>query len=174
VAAKVLSIFDQSDLNTDNHRNLSPGDQEDLRGDESRSARETKDDTDIREGSESPRGPPSEGIQGRGLHRTETRGSGSVTDSRFTTIQSLAASVCAPSNGSTRNPSLRRCLGPEDGASLEALNEKALAVVRRVQDKLTGRDFPHPGAFIDQGACGVRDQVPEGGLEGILFIMKVV
>ncbi len=41
------------------------------------------------------------------------------------------------------------------------LNEKALAVIRRVQDKLTGRDFGFGGGPGGVGSrpCGVADQV---------------
>jgi FKBP12-rapamycin complex-associated protein len=68
------------------------------------------------------------------------------TDTRYETIQSLANSHVL--SGSHHVPSsmrsLRRHVGPDDNdvaGQPFAVNEKALAVVKRVQDKLTGRDF---------------------------------
>mmetsp|Transcript_31248 Transcript_31248/g.40199 ORF Transcript_31248/g.40199 Transcript_31248/m.40199 type:complete len:156 (+) Transcript_31248:1-468(+) len=65
--------------------------------------------------------------------------------------------------------SMRRHLGPEDmDTSQQLLNEKALAVIKRVQDKLTGRDFPsyasshsssHSSTVDIHGACDVKAQV---------------
>jgi len=70
--------------------------------------------------------------------------------------------------------SMRRFLGPgpmggagagdHGGPATVALNEKALAVIRRVQDKLTGRDFPRAqprggGAMAIASGCGVEEQV---------------
>ena len=60
------------------------------------------------------------------------------------TLSSTATSVAASrlDHRSTRERSMARTLGPEgEDAPKEALNEKALAVIDRVQDKLTGRDF---------------------------------
>jgi phosphatidylinositol kinase/protein kinase (PI-3 family) len=44
----------------------------------------------------------------------------------------------------------------EDGGAAheEALNEKALKVIRRVQDKLTGTDFPDNGSGVDHSNSG--------------------
>jgi hypothetical protein len=48
----------------------------------------------------------------------------------------------------------------EWSALSQVLNEKALAVIRRVQDKLTGRDFAGDFNFASAGVpCGVADQV---------------
>jgi FATC domain len=56
-------------------------------------------------------------------------------------LQSLANSRL--DHRSTRERALLLTLGGPEGAGAppEALNEKAIAVIRRVQDKLTGRDF---------------------------------
>ena len=64
---------------------------------------------------------------------------------------SVAASVSASgvrANRSHREKELVHALGPEGaGAPREALNQKALAVIRRVQSKLTGRDFEEEEAL---------------------------
>jgi FKBP12-rapamycin complex-associated protein len=56
--------------------------------------------------------------------------------------------------------------GPDEAAEQEALNEKGLAVIRRVQDKLTGRDFaPYQtthqwsGHGLASESVGVAEQV---------------
>jgi FKBP12-rapamycin complex-associated protein len=51
--------------------------------------------------------------------------------------------------------------GPDEAAEQEALNEKGLAVIRRVQDKLTGRDFV-PGML--QGNSSSTWSSSSGGL----------
>lgn len=63
-----------------------------------------------------------------------------------------------PGNRTHRERELVHALGPEGtGAPREALNEKAVAVIRRVQAKLTGRDF-ELGVMDDQ-PLDVRAQV---------------
>ena len=73
------------------------------------------------------------------------------TDNRIASIaaeksdQSIAEGSIARSRveRSMRHRQVLSLLGGEDGAAHEvALNEKALKVIRRVQDKLTGTDFP--------------------------------
>jgi phosphatidylinositol kinase/protein kinase (PI-3 family) len=62
---------------------------------------------------------------------------------------------------STRERELGRVLGPEGvDASQQALNEKALTVIRRVRDKLTGQDFSRRGAArLGSISCDVSIQV---------------
>nr|CCA19196.1 PREDICTED: similar to fkbprapamycin associated protein putative [Albugo laibachii Nc14] len=56
-------------------------------------------------------------------------------------------------NRSHRERELVNALGPEGAAApREALNEKAVAVIRRVQAKLTGRDFEGESEILDVGA----------------------
>lgn len=56
-------------------------------------------------------------------------------------------------NRSHRERELVNALGPEGtGAPREALNEKAVAVIRRVQAKLTGRDFEGEKEPLDVSA----------------------
>jgi FKBP12-rapamycin complex-associated protein len=107
-----------------------------------------------------------------------------VVDARFASIQNLAQSLRNQSSTrmphetasvvggsvlpsvrdtyrSTRERELGRVLGPEGvDASQQALNEKALTVIRRVRDKLTGQDFSRRGAArLGSISCDVSIQV---------------
>lgn len=65
----------------------------------------------------------------------------SIDKSATATSSSLAKSGVR-ANRSHRERELVHALGPEGAAAPpEALNQKAVAVIRRVQSKLTGRDF---------------------------------
>lgn len=56
-------------------------------------------------------------------------------------------------NRSVRERELLNALGPEGAAAPRvALNEKAVAVIRRVQAKLSGRDFEGDGEPLDVSA----------------------
>ncbi|CCI39855.1 unnamed protein product [Albugo candida] len=76
--------------------------------------------------------------------------------------QNMQSDITAPqsqnsksvhTNRSHRERELVNALGPEGAAApREALNEKAVAVIRRVQAKLTGRDFEGEGDILDVGA----------------------
>jgi FKBP12-rapamycin complex-associated protein len=89
---------------------------------------------------------------------------GLATDSRIASITGGVSGLIAAEGSisrsrierSMRQRELVSLLGGEDRAAAEeALNEKALKVIRRVQDKLSGTDFPDcEGAALD-----VPDQV---------------
>jgi FKBP12-rapamycin complex-associated protein len=75
-----------------------------------------------------------------------------TADSRITSVAGGHADQHVAAEGSIASSRIERSmkqrellslLGGKDGAAHEeALNEKALKVIRRVQDKLTGTDFP--------------------------------
>ena len=75
---------------------------------------------------------------------------------RFSVIGTSRVSANFADHRSTRERQMSSILGEEGVlAPQEAQNEKALAVVRRVQDKLTGRDFASTGGEV----LGVEEQV---------------
>ena len=67
----------------------------------------------------------------------------------------------------------------DDVGGLEVLNERAVRVIRRVENKLTGREFGGDARlrlvrcnFRDLGAV-VRDLAPQAGVDGILMDLGV-
>jgi len=96
----------------------------------------------------------------------------------YSHIQSLAANLTTSSRiasiteGNTANASTiggsiaksrldksirQRDLGEDVDAKEEELNEKAVKVIQRVQDKLSGTDFPGPDGFVE--TVSVEEQV---------------
>ncbi len=75
----------------------------------------------------------------------------SANKTRFSSSMAMASHSLAHSrldHRSTRERELMQAVGPEGmEAPAEVLNEKAIAVIRRVQDKLTGLDFDNDEAL---------------------------
>jgi len=84
-------------------------------------------------------------LAGRGKERSDSVVEGSLARSRM--------------ERSMRQREVMSLLDGDDAAAHEGfLNEKALKVIRRVQDKLTGTDFPDSGSDGDE-PLDVPDQV---------------
>jgi FKBP12-rapamycin complex-associated protein len=87
-----------------------------------------------------------------------------------TTTAALARSLAASMHGSARVSSSARPMGDaaggDGGAPAEALNERAVAVIRRIQAKLTGRDFAEDDAIGALMSMGVGFAAGGGGAGG--------
>ncbi|XP_076064565.1 serine/threonine-protein kinase Tor isoform X2 [Oratosquilla oratoria] len=83
--------------------------------------------------------------QPKSKHDSVAAGGGTGGSTDFSLLESSVSTTGATSGGPALTQS-KKGEGKDDGTgSSEALNKKAVAIVNRVRDKLTGRDFNHEG-----------------------------